>query len=80
LAGIVNRSGNRLGSVKPNAVTGGNAFFANAENNLIYGQLPTKAAYAANFYDVQTGSNGDAAGVGYDLCTGVGSPRGKLGK
>jgi subtilase family serine protease len=79
LAGIVNRSNNRLGSVELNAVTGG-AFFANAENNLLYAQLGTKLAYAANFYDVQTGSNGDAARVGYDLCTGVGSPRGKLGK
>jgi hypothetical protein len=29
-----------------------------------------------NFYDVKTGSNGAAAVSGYDLCTGVGTPRG----
>jgi len=39
-------------------------------------------AYKADFYDVTTGSNGSGhnAGVGYDQCTGMGSPRGKTGK
>jgi hypothetical protein len=31
--------------------------------------------YATNYHDVTTGSNGHAAGVGYDLATGIGSPQ-----
>ncbi len=50
------------------------------ENNLLYAQLFTYTEYKSNFYDVKTGSNGAAAGVGWDYCTGVGSPRGKKGK
>lgn len=76
LAGIVNRAGNKLGGVLG---TGG-PWYTASENNLIYSQLPTATAYKANFNDVKTGSNGSAAGVGYDQCTGVGSPRGLLGK
>jgi len=77
LAGIVNASNNRLGQA-PNV--GG--YYTTEENNLLYDQLFAHTAYPANFYDVQTGSNGSGhnAGVGYDQCTGVGSPRGKLGK
>jgi kumamolisin len=77
LAGIVNASNNRLGQTPP-----GGGFYHTGENNLIYSQLFTKTAYKANFYDVTTGSNGIGhnAGIGYDQCTGVGSPRGKLGK
>ena len=75
LAGIVNNSNNRLG-VAPSA--GG--YYTNAENNLLYAQLLTNKEYKTNFYDVTTGSNGASAGVGWDYCTGVGSPRGKLGK
>jgi len=75
LAGIVNASGNRLG-VAPSQ--GG--FYSNMENNLLYAQLFTNKEYATNFYDVTTGSNGASAGAGWDYCTGVGSPRGKLGK
>jgi hypothetical protein len=37
-------------------------------------------AYKKNFYDVKAGSNGCAVGVQWDYCTGVGSPRGLLGK
>ena len=29
---------------------------------------------AADFYDITTGNNGNAAGVGYDMVTGIGSP------
>jgi len=79
LAGIVNRAGNKLGSVHVDAVNN-NAFFASWENNLLYSQLPTKEMYAANFYDVTTGSNGFSAVAGYDQCTGLGSPRGLNGK
>jgi subtilase family serine protease len=75
LAGIVNASGNRLG-VAPSQ--GG--FYSNMENDLLYAQLFTSKEYATNFYDVTTGSNGSSAATGWDTCTGVGSPRGKLGK
>jgi kumamolisin len=75
LAGIVNSANNRLGQAPTNG-----GYYNAEENNLIYSQLSTAKAYASNFYDVTTGSNGSSAGVGYDQCTGVGSPRGKLGK
>jgi kumamolisin len=75
LAGIVNNSNNRLG-VAPSP--GG--YYTNAENNLLYSQLLTFKEYKTNFYDVTTGSNGSSAAAGWDYCTGVGSPRGKLGK
>jgi hypothetical protein len=77
LAGIVNSSNNRLGQAPP-----GGGYYENRENGLLYAQLRTTTAYKANFYDVTTGSNGVGhnAGAGYDQCTGVGSPRGKLGK
>jgi hypothetical protein len=55
-------------------------FFNTEENNLLYSQLATATAYGKNFYDVKTGSNGTAATASWDECTGVGSPRGLLGK
>jgi subtilase family serine protease len=72
LAGIMNNSNNRLG-VAPS----GGGYYTNAENNLLYAELLTNKEFGKNFYDVTTGSNGSAATVGYDTCTGVGSPRGK---
>jgi subtilase family serine protease len=75
LAGLVNSANNRLGQ----APTGG-GYYHTAENNMIYPQLETKTAYAVNWYDVKSGSNGHAAVAGYDQCTGIGSPRGFLGK
>ena len=42
--------------------------------------MPTAVDYTKNFYDPKTGSNGYSAAAKYDLCTGVGTPRGKLGK
>jgi len=80
LAGIVNRAGNKLGSVFLTPITGGGDWFSTWENNLLYSQLATAKAYASNFYDVRTGSNGTAAVKSYDTCTGVGTPRGLLGK
>ena len=80
LAGIVNRAGNKLGSVFLTPATGGSDWFSTEENNLLYAQLSAKAAYAANFYDVKTGSNGAAATASWDYCTGVGTPRGLAGK
>jgi hypothetical protein len=35
----------------------------------------TGSIYASNYHDITTGSNGHAAGVGYDLVTGVGTPQ-----
>lgn len=75
VAGVVNNSANKLGS----APSGG-GYYSNMENNLLYAQLATAKEYGRNFYDVTTGSNGAAAGPGWDYCTGVGSPRGKFGK
>jgi kumamolisin len=75
LAGIVNASNNRLGQAPP-----GGGFYDTHENDLLYSQLYANTAYAINFYDVKAGSNGHAAGTGYDQCTGIGSPRGFLGK
>jgi subtilase family serine protease len=75
MAGIINNANNRLG-VAPSP--GG--YYSNMENNLLYAQLATYKEYKTNFYDVTTGSNGAAAGTGWDYCTGVGTPRGRLGK
>jgi subtilase family serine protease len=75
LAGVVNNSNNQLGIAPRNG-----GYYANLENDLIYAELQTNKEYYMNFYDVTTGSNGASAGVGWDYCTGVGSPRGKLGK
>ncbi|MGA8027449.1 MAG: S53 family peptidase [Bryobacteraceae bacterium] len=75
LAGIVNNANNRLGA----APTGGGYYETN-ELNFIYGQLNTYTTVKSNYYDVTTGSNGHAAGTGYDQCTGIGSPRGFGGK
>jgi xanthomonalisin len=74
LAGLVNAAGNKSGQVGPGY------YYQPEELNLIYSQLGLAKAYATNFYDVTTGSNGHSAVTGYDQCTGVGSPRGKLGK
>lgn len=76
LAGIVNSAKNTLGQGVPGQS------YSTLENNLIYAQYNAHEAYPNNFYDVTTGSNGSGhnAGVGYDQCTGVGTPRGHLGK
>jgi kumamolisin len=77
LAGIVNSALNRLGQAPE---IRGN--YTNQENNLLYSQEFMHTSYGSNFYDVKTGSNGSGHNAGnyYDQCTGVGSPRGKLGK
>ena len=75
VAGIINASNNRLGQASL-----ANPWYDTLENNLLYSQLNDHVAYGVNFYDVTTGSNGHAAGAGYDQCTGIGSPRGRLGK
>ncbi len=77
LAGIVNNANNQLGQASP-----GGSHYHTGENNLLYSQLNALTAYSTNFYDVTAGSNGSGhnAGPGYDQCTGIGTPRGKLGK
>ncbi len=79
LAAIVNRANNQLSSCWFNPFNGW-CFYTNAENNLLYSQLPTATAYNVNFYDITTGSNGCTVAARWDYCTGVGSPRGILGK
>ena len=39
-------------------------------------ELASGSGYSADFHDITTGSNGDAAATGYDLATGLGSPNG----
>ena len=82
MAGIVNRAKNQLGGVYLYPIANNNGYFTTEENNLIYAQMPTHTTYGKNFYDVKTGSNGCSAGavVAWDYCTGVGSPRGSLGR
>lgn len=67
LAGIVNAAGNRLGS-------------SQAELNLIYNNL----AVTTDFNDINNGFCGPTAGfsarLGWDLCTGIGSIKSKIGK
>jgi kumamolisin len=79
LAGIVNNAANKLGSYFLPAVNP-SGYFNNEENNLLYSQLPALNASSANFYDVTSGSNGCFVGASWDYCTGVGTPRGLLGK
>jgi kumamolisin len=79
LAGIVDLAGNKAGQGTPFAFQGF-GYLQNQEDYLIYGQMPTAKAYKTNFYDVVSGSNGYSAYRLYDLCTGVGTPRGLLGK
>jgi subtilase family serine protease len=40
-----------------------------------YSQAASAPAYSANYHDITTGSNGLPAGPGYDLVTGLGSPK-----
>ena len=84
LAGIVNHANNRLGEWTKFPITGAGYYNAQ-ENTFLYSQLGTTTAYKANFYDVKTGSNttsqcSSKATLLWDYCTGVGSPRGLLGK
>jgi subtilase family serine protease len=76
LAGIVNSSANKLGT----ACSKGACYYSAEENNLIYADYLAVKEFSKNYYDVTAGSNGCSVGTGWDYCTGVGSPRGKLGK
>ena len=37
-----------------------------------------RASYSSNFHDITSGNNGFAAGIGYDLASGIGSPVGNV--
>jgi len=76
LAGIINAANNRLGQ----ATAKGGGYYTPSELNLLYAEQATYALYKNAFYDVTTGTNGHPATVGYDQCTGLGSPRGYSGK
>ena len=79
LAGIVNNAANKLGSgtIFPIVGTG---WYTAEENNLLYSELVGVQTYKSNFYDVKTGTNGCSVTASWDYCTGVGTPRGLLGK
>jgi kumamolisin len=79
LASIVNRANNRMSSWYGFSVDS-YGFFYGGENTLLYSQIEGATAYYTNFYDVTTGSNGCTVTYNWDYCTGVGSPRGLLGK
>ncbi len=79
LAGIANRLGNKLSTWFGNSVDS-YGFYHAGENNYLYSQLETATAYYTNFYDITTGSNGCTVTDHWDYCTGVGSPRGTVGK
>ena len=40
----------------------------------LYQLAASSPLYSTDFHDILTGNNGDAAGTGYDLATGIGSP------
>src|SRR5208282_1905088 len=77
LSGIMNNAKNELGGGHVNPATG-TGYHAAAEDTFLYSQLGTVTDYPKNFYDITKGSNGCKVGVGWDYCTGVGSPRGLL--
>jgi subtilase family serine protease len=79
LAGIINSAANKLGTANVSSAHYA-PYYTNEENNLIYAEFLAYKEYSKNYYDVTTGSNGCFVGAGWDYCTGIGSPRGKLGK
>ena len=49
-------------------------FSTSTLNSELYG-LYNSSSYTTYFNDVTTGNNGNQAGVGYDLVTGIGTPK-----
>jgi kumamolisin len=64
-AGIVNAAGNK-------------AKGSTAEHTMIYNVLANSSEYATDFYDITKGSS--ECSVGFDKCSGIGSPRTYAGK
>ena len=82
LAGIVNNANNRFG----NAALTPPGFYTSEEDNYVYSQIDSWL-YPTNWYQVISGDNGACeSGICpspsyiYNECTGMGTPRGKLGK
>ena len=75
LAGVLNSAATSSGSWAASSA---------AELAKIYADLAVPATYAADFHDITYGAcyyySSAFAGTGYDLCTGVGSPKGLAGK
>jgi kumamolisin len=67
LAGIINLAGNHT-------------LATYQEQFLFYGELWGVKTYKGAWYDVTTGSNGYQAHPFWDYCTGIGTPRGTIGK
>ena len=53
---------------------GGTSLSTTSVQNTLYGTY-NSVNYGSDFHDITTGNNGFAAGVGYDLATGIGSPK-----
>jgi subtilase family serine protease len=53
---------------------GGTALSTSTVQSTLYGTY-NSPNYSTDFHDITTGNNGFAAGVGYDLATGIGSPQ-----
>jgi len=53
---------------------GGTSLSTSTVQSTLYG-IYNSANYGNDFHDITTGNNGFAAGVGYDLATGIGSPK-----
>jgi kumamolisin len=55
-----------------------------AELTRIYSEYPNSGTYHADFWDITYGAcnfySGSFSGGGYDLCTGLGTPKGLMGK
>ena len=75
VAGIINAS---------SAHSGQFASSTQAELTRMYSESASHSAYAADFWDITYGAcnyyTGSFSGPGYDLCTGLGSPKGLMGK
>ncbi len=72
LAGIINAAGHFAASS-----------LSRTDHDL-FGTIRLAATYAADFQDITYGAcnyySGFFASIGYDLCTGLGSPKGLMGK
>jgi len=75
ITGIINAAATKSGKF---------AASTTAELTTVYGSLASKTMYPADFTDIKYGAcnyySGTFSATGYDLCTGVGSPKGLAGK
>src|SRR5208337_4419761 len=75
ITGIINAAATKSGKF---------AASTTAELTTVYAALASKTAYPADFTDITYGAcnyySSTFSATGYDLCTGVGSPKGLVGK